>query len=79
LCPEAIAAVDKADQAIDFLLEEQRGEPLDARLLTKACRYHGVPETMTIDDARANAAAMEGGNATYGVTIATGEPMKERR
>jgi putative transposase len=62
--------VDKSGQTIDFLLTEQRDEQAATHFLTKAIRRHGVPETITIDGSRANAAAIAGYNAEHDTTIA---------
>ncbi|MFC3107322.1 IS6 family transposase [Undibacterium arcticum] len=55
-------AVDKDGQTIDFLLTAQRDKKAASRFLTKAIRYQGVPEKITIDKSGANAAAIEGYN-----------------
>jgi putative transposase len=62
-------AVDKHGHTIDFLLTEQRDEPVATRFLTKAIRRHGVPEKITIDGSEANAAAIRGYNEAHGTTI----------
>ena len=62
-------AVDQSGQTIDFLLTEQRDEPAAKRFLTQAIRRHGVPETITIDDSEANAAAIRSSNAEHGTAI----------
>jgi putative transposase len=54
---------------IDFLLTEQRDEWAAMRFLTKAIPRHCVPETITIDGSRANAAAIRRYNAEHGTTI----------
>jgi transposase-like protein len=53
-------AVDTQGQTIDFLLTEQRDQEAALRFLKKAIRRHGVPETITIDESEANAAAIRG-------------------
>jgi len=63
-------AVDKQGQTMDFLLTEQRDEQAAKRLLTKAIRRYGVPETITIDGSAANEAAIKSYNAEHGTTIA---------
>jgi transposase-like protein len=55
-------AVDKAGHTIDSLLTAQR-------FLTQAIRYHGVPETITIDGSEANASAIRGYNDEHGRPI----------
>jgi putative transposase len=62
-------AVDKAGHTIDFLLAEQRDERAAVQFLTKAIRCHQVPETITIDGSRANAAAIAAYNAQYDTAI----------
>jgi putative transposase len=62
-------AVDKSGQTIDFLRTEHRDEQAAKRVLTKALRRHGVPETMTIDGSEANAAAIRRDNAEHGTAI----------
>jgi putative transposase len=63
-------AVDKTGQTIDFLLTTHRDEQAAKRLLTKAIRRHGVPETITIDGSEANAAAIRHYNAEHGIAMA---------
>jgi putative transposase len=63
-------AVDKAGHTIDFLLTERRDERAALRFLTKTIRRHHVPETITIDGSRANAAAIAAYNAEHDTTIA---------
>jgi len=63
-------AVDKAGHTIDFLLTEQRDERAAMRFLTKAIRRHHVPNTVTLDGSRANAAAIASYNAEHDITIA---------
>ncbi|MFD2271272.1 IS6 family transposase [Undibacterium arcticum] len=55
-------AVDKEGQTIDFLLTAHRDKKAASRFLTKAIRYQGVPEKITIDKSVANTAAIEGYN-----------------
>ena len=62
-------AVDKMGQTLDFLLTEQGDEQAATRFLTKAIRRHGIPETITIDGSKANAAAIREYNAAYGRMI----------
>ena len=63
-------AVDKAGHTIDFLLTERRDERAALRSLTKAIRRRHVPETITIDGSRADAAAIARHNAEHDTTIA---------
>ena len=63
-------AVDKAGHTIDFLLAEQRAERAALRFLTKAIHRHSLPNTITIDGSRANAAAITSYNAEHDTTIA---------
>jgi putative transposase len=62
-------AVDKHGQTMDFLLTEQRDTEAALRLLKKAIRRHGVPETITIDGSDANEAAIKSYNEEHGTTI----------
>jgi putative transposase len=62
-------AVDKHGQTIDFLLSARRDEPAAKRFLSKAIRRNGVPETITIDGSKANAAAIRTYNQEHGTTI----------
>jgi transposase-like protein len=62
-------AVDKHGQTIDFLLTEHRDAEAALRLLKKAIRRNGVPETMTIDGSDANEAAIKRYNEENGTTI----------
>ena len=52
-------AVDKHGQTLDLLLTEHRDTEAALRLLKKALRRHGVPETITMDGSDANAAAIK--------------------
>jgi putative transposase len=61
--------VEKTGQTIDFLRTEQRDEEAALRLLTKAIRRHGVPETITIDGSAAHAAAITSYNEDHGTAI----------
>jgi putative transposase len=63
-------AVDKVGHTIDFLLTEQRDERAAMRFLTKAIRRHGVPDTITLDGSRANAAAIASYNTEHDTRIA---------
>jgi putative transposase len=63
-------AVDKTGQTIDFLLTDHRDERAATRFLTKAIRRHGVPEKVTIDGSKANAAAIRSYNEEHGTAIA---------
>ena len=51
---------------MDFLLTEPRDETAAKRFLPKAMRRHGVPETLTIDEREANAAALRPSNKAPG-------------
>jgi len=62
-------AVDKFGQTVDFLLTEQRDKRAALRFLTKAIRRHYVPDVITLDGSRANAAAIARYNAEHGTTI----------
>jgi putative transposase len=62
-------AVDKHGQTIDFLLTEQRDEPVATRFLTKAICRHGAPEKITMDGSEANASAVRGYNEPHGAAI----------
>ena len=62
-------AVDKHGQTIDFLLTEHRDAEAALRLLKKAIRRNGVPETITIDGSDANEAAIKRYNEENGTTI----------
>jgi putative transposase len=63
-------AVDKHGQTIDFLLTEQRDPEAARRLLKKAIRRNGLPETITIDGSDANEAAIKRYNQEHGTRIA---------
>jgi putative transposase len=62
-------AVDTHGQTIDFLLTEERDEPVVKRFLTKAIRRHGVPEKSTIDGSAANEAPIKRYNEEHGPAI----------
>src|SRR2546423_3336667 len=62
-------AVDRQGQTIDFLLTEQREQEAALRFLKKASRRDGVPETITIDESEANAAAIRGYDEAHGTAI----------
>ncbi len=62
-------AVDNMAQAIARLMTEPWAEQAATRVLTKAIRRPGVPETSTIDGSKANAAAIREDNEAYGTTI----------
>jgi putative transposase len=62
-------AVDTQGQTIDFLLTEQRDQEAALRFLKKAIRRDGVPETITIDESEANAAAIRGYDEAHGTAI----------
>ena len=53
---------------MDFLLTEHRDKEAALRLLQKALRRHGLPETITSDGSDANAAAMKSYNEAHGPT-----------
>lgn len=59
-------AVDGAGQTVDFLLTSRRDHRAAKRFLQRAIRSCGVPEKMTIDQSRANKAAIESYNARAG-------------
>ena len=61
--------VDKPGQTIDVLLTEERDEQAAKRVLTKAIRRHGVPETITIDGSAAHEAAIRSDNKGHGTAI----------
>jgi putative transposase len=61
--------VDKHGQTIDFLLTEPRDKEAALRLLKKAIRRTGLPETITIDGSEAHEAAIKSYNQEYGTTI----------
>ncbi len=63
-------AVDKHGQTLDFLRTEPRDEEAALRLLQKAMRRHGVPETITIDGSAAHAAAIKRYHEEHGTAIA---------
>jgi putative transposase len=62
--------VDKLGQTIDFLLTEHRDTEAALKFLKKAIRWHGVPETITLDGSEANEAALKRSNKEYGTHIA---------
>jgi len=62
-------AVDKQGQTIDFLLTEHRDKEAALRLLKKAIRRNGLPETITIDGSDANEAAIKSYNEEHGTNI----------
>jgi putative transposase len=62
-------AVAKHGPTIDFLRTEHREQEAARRLLKKAIRRHGIPETITIDGRAANAAAIRSDNEAHGSTI----------
>ena len=61
--------VDKHGHTIDCLLTAQRDKEAALRLLKKAIRRNGVPETITIDGSEATAAALKSFNEEHGITI----------
>jgi putative transposase len=63
-------AVNKYGQPLDFLRTEQRDTEAALRLLKKASRQHGVPETSTIDGSDAKAAASTSSHAEQSTPIA---------
>ena len=63
-------AVDKYGQTMDFLLTEPRDTEAARRLLKKAIRRNGVPETIPIDGSDAKAAASKSYNEEHGTAIA---------
>lgn len=63
-------AVDKEGQTIDFLLTAHRDKKAALRFLTKAIRYQGVPEKITIDKSGANTAAIDAYNTECAQNIA---------
>jgi putative transposase len=62
-------AVAKHGPTIDFLRTEHREQEAARRLLKKAIRRHGIPETITLDGRAANAAAIRSDNEAHGTTI----------
>jgi putative transposase len=62
-------AVDKAGQAIDFLIAARRDCAAALRFLVEAIRRHGGPETITVDGREANASAIRGDHEAHGTTI----------
>jgi putative transposase len=62
--------VDKPGQTIDCLLTEHRDTEAALKVLQKAIRWHGVPETITLDGSEANEAAIKRDNKEYGTHIA---------
>ena len=62
-------AVNNRGQAIDVLLMEERDERVAMHFLTKAIRWHGVPEKITIDGREANASAIQSDNEAHGTGI----------
>jgi transposase-like protein len=62
-------AVDKAGDAVDFLLTAKRDRRAALRLLRKAIGHHGAPEKITIDKSGANAAAIESYNTEHEADI----------
>lgn len=62
-------AVDKEGRTIDFLLTAYRDKKAAMRFLTKAIRYQGMPEKITIDKSGANAAAIDGYNTGANVGV----------
>jgi len=62
-------AVDQHGQTIDFLLTEHRDTAAALRVLKKALRRHGLPETITIDGSDANEAAIKRSNEEHGTAI----------
>jgi putative transposase len=63
-------AVDKYGQPMDFLRTEQRDTATALRLLKKASRRHGVPETSTIDGSDTEEAASTSSHAEQSTHIA---------
>jgi transposase-like protein len=63
-------AVDKHGQTIDSLLTAHRDTEAALRLLTKAIRRNGVPETITIDGSDAHEATIKSYNQAYGTAVA---------
>jgi putative transposase len=62
-------AVAKHGPTMDFLRTEHRDQAAARRLLKKAIRRHGVPETIPLDGSEANAAAIRSDNEAHGTTI----------
>src|SRR5215831_843819 len=62
-------AVDQHGRTIDFLLTEHRDTAAALRVLKKALRRHGLPETIPIDDSDANEAAIKRSNEEHGTAI----------
>jgi putative transposase len=56
-------AMDRSGQIIDVLLTEPHDERAATRVLTRAIRRHGVPETITIAGRATNAAAIRSDHA----------------
>jgi transposase-like protein len=54
---------------MDFLLTEHRDKGAALRLLKKARRCNGLPETITIDGSGANAAAIKRYNEEHGTIM----------
>ena len=55
-------AVDKAGDAVDFLLTAKRDKAAARRYLERAINLHGLPEKITIDKSGANTAAIHSVN-----------------
>lgn len=70
-------AVDKAGNAIDFLLWAHRDKTAARRYFEKSIVRNGEPETVTIDKSGANMAALEAINAERQTPNAHQEPADE--
>jgi putative transposase len=62
-------AMETSGHAIDVLLTTHRNEPAATRVLTKAIRRHGGPETVMIDGREAHAAALRNDHVAYGTAL----------
>ena len=62
-------AVDKAGDAVDFLLTAKRDLAAARRYLERAINLHGLPKKMTIDKSGANTAAIRSANQDAGLAI----------
>ena len=62
-------AVDKAGDTVDFLLTAKRDRSATARFLRKAIAQCGTPAKITIDNSRANGAAIDDYNRDLNTSI----------
>ena len=62
-------AVDKTDSTVDFLLTAKRDTDAALRFLRQAIEHNGLPEKVTIDCSRSNAAGIAADDVEAGASI----------